>query len=128
MGLLEVIDQAIGIVELDEAMADNAEVIHAVMEKTEEAREFWVSYFEAFDHPWSREHQLRSGYVERPGDYVKGIRIRYMKTAEGLTMGRITATDYKSHWIEFGSRHMPPFAPRAATVAHFGGAGKAISS
>jgi hypothetical protein len=128
MGLLELVDSAIGLVELDAAMADSAEVAAGVMERAEEARQFWVDYWEAFSHPRSREHTLKSGYVERPGDYSASIKIKYSKTADGQPKARITAHDYKAHWIEYGSSRMPEFAPMAATRDHFGGSGKSISS
>jgi hypothetical protein len=126
VGVLEIIDSAIGIVELDEAMTESPEVGEGVMRLAEEARQFWIEYWEAFDHPFSREHALRSGYVEKPGDYSNSIKIKFGKTADGQPKARITAHDYKAHWIEYGSKHMPPFAPRAATVSAFGGSGKTI--
>ncbi|MCV7422993.1 hypothetical protein H7K45_20785 [Mycobacterium yunnanensis] len=121
-------DEAIGIEKIEQAIVNSPAVLAAVMERAAEARQFWVDYWEAFDHPYSRTHTLRSGYVENPGDYANSIRVKFMRTPEGAPMARITAHDYKAHWIEYGSAHMPEFACRAATVAHFGGTGKSISS
>jgi len=126
--LTDLIESAIGLDAIDEALAESVEVAEAVRKRAEEARDFWVDYWESFDHPYSREHTLRSGYVERPGDYSASIKIKFLKTAEGAPMARVTAHDYKAKWIEYGSSRMPEFAPRAATVAHFGGQGKAISA
>jgi hypothetical protein len=129
MGALDaLIESAIGLDAITKEMAENAEVADAVHKRAEEAREFWVDYWESFDHPYSREHALRSGYMEKPGDYSKSIKVKFMKTADGAPMARITAHDFKAKWIEYGSAHMPTFAPRAATVSHFGGTGKSISS
>jgi hypothetical protein len=128
VGLLELIDDAIGLDAIEAEMADNLEIAEAVMSKADEVREWWVSYWESFDHPHSRQHALKSGYIERPGDYAKGIKVKYLKTPEGAPMARITATDFKSAWIEYGSSKMPQFAPMAATRAHFGGSGRSISS
>jgi len=92
------------------------------MHKAEKVREFWVDYWEAFDHPHSRVHTLRSGYVERPGDYSASIKVKFIEgNAVRPMKARVTAHDYKAHWIEYGSVHMPEFAPRAATLEYFGG-------
>jgi hypothetical protein len=128
MGLLKLVDSAIGLVELDAAMADSAEVAAGVHKRAEEARQFWIDYWEAFDHPYSREHTLKSGYTERPGDYSNSIRIRYGRTKDGAPKATVGTRDYKAAWIEYGSSRMPEFAPRAATISHFGGSGKAISA
>jgi hypothetical protein len=129
MGALEaLVDAAVGLDKIDAALLDSAEVARAVMEKAEEAREFWVDYWESFDHPYSREHTHKSGYVEQPGDYSRSIKVKFLKTPEGLPMARVTAHDYKAAWIEYGSSRMPEFACRAATVSHFGGSNKTISA
>jgi hypothetical protein len=129
MSALEaLIESAIGLDAIDEALIESVEVAEGVKRKAEEAREFWIDYWEAFDHPYSREHTLKSGYVEKPGDYSNSIRIKYGKTVDGAPMATVTAHDYKAKWIEYGSSRMPEFAPRAATVSHFGGSGKAISA
>jgi hypothetical protein len=128
MSALEaLIESAIGLDAIDEALIESVEVAEGVKRKAEEAREFWIDYWESFDHPYSKEHTLKSGYREKPGDYSASIKIKYSKTAEG-PKARITAHDYKAVWIEYGSSRMPEFAPRAATVSHFGGTGKAISA
>jgi hypothetical protein len=114
-----------GAIEL--AIAESVEIKYELMKRAEEVRQFWVDYWESFDHPYSREHTLRSGYVERPGDYSKSIKVKFIEASGGqLFKARVTAHDYKAHWIEYGSTHMPEFAPRAATLAHFGG-GTAVS-
>jgi hypothetical protein len=59
--------------------------------------------------------------VEKPGDYSESVKIKYSKTKDGASMAKVGSRDYKAHWIEYGSSHMPEFAPRAATVDHFGG-------
>lgn len=107
---------------IEREIASSLVVKVELMKRAEEVRQFWVDYWEAFDHPYSREHTLRSGYVERPGDYSASIKVKFIEASGGhLFKARITAHDYKAHWIEYGSAHMPEFAPRAATLAHFGG-------
>lgn len=121
MSVQGLVEQVFGAGAIEAAIAESAEIQAALRERAEEVRQFWIDYWEAFDHPHSRTHTLRSGYVENPGDYSKSIRIEYMESGTGFMKARITAHDYKAHWIEYGSRHMPEFAPRAATLDHFGG-------
>jgi len=101
-------------------LADSLMVREALMKRAVEVQEMWIAYWESFPHPHSKVHMLRSGYIERPGDYAKSIRIKYMEHGKFMK-ARITAHDYKAHWIEYGSSRMPEFAPRAAMLSYFGG-------
>jgi len=128
MGLQGSVSSIFGAGAIDAAIADSVIVREAIMNKAEEVREMWIAYWEAFEHPHSRVHTLRSGYVERPGDYANSIRIKYMNHGRFMK-ARVTAHDYKAHWIEYGSTRMPEFAPRAAMLSHFGaGGGNTISA
>lgn len=121
------VEQVFGKGVIEAEIARSVEIQHELMKRAEEVRQFWIDYWEAFDHPFAREHTLRSGYVERPGDYSKSIKVKFIEgNGTQLFKARITAHDYKAHWIEYGSSRMPPFAPRAATLSHFGG-GTAVS-
>lgn len=124
MSVQAAVERAFGRGVLEAEIASSLVVKEALMKRAEEVRQFWVAYWESFDHPFSREHTLRSGYVERPGDYAKSIKVKFIEggiEAGHLFKARVTAHDYKAHWIEYGSKHMPEFAPRAATLSHFGG-------
>jgi hypothetical protein len=57
---------------------------------------------------------------ENPGAYRDSIHVERAETFDGFV---VQADDFKSHWIEFGSRHMPEYAPAAKTAAAFGGVG-----
>jgi hypothetical protein len=127
MGVASLIEAAIGMEAIETAMEESPEVQIALMRRAEEAKAWWIAYWYSFDHPHSHTHALRSGYLENPGDYAKGIRIKYLRE-DGHPIARITAHDFKSAWIEYGSKHMPEFGCRAATVAHFAGTGEAIGS
>lgn len=105
--------------ELDAAIIASPLVHAGLIAKAEEVQKYWVDYWESFDHPFSREHTLRSGYVERPGDYAKSIKITFIRSELGMPKARVSANDYKMYWIEYGAKHMPPFAPRQATLDHF---------
>jgi hypothetical protein len=122
MSLQSVVEAAFGAGTIEKAIAESLVVKEELMKRAEEVRQFWVDYWESFDHPYSRQHTLRSGYVERPGDYAASIKVKFIEgSGTHLFKARVTAHDYKAHWIEYGSSHMPEFAPRAATLAHFGG-------
>lgn len=120
MSAQSLVTSVFGVGAVEAALADSIVVREALIAKAKEVQEMWVEYWESFDHPHSRVHTLRSGYVERPGDYSKSIRIKYMSHGRFMK-ARITAHDFKAHWIEYGSRHMPEFAPRAAMLSYFGG-------
>jgi hypothetical protein len=40
----------------------------------------------------------------RTGDYVRGIEVDVGMSQDGELVGRVVATDYKSHWAEWGVR------------------------
>jgi hypothetical protein len=113
--------------DIERAIGASAAVKAALIHKANEVKEYWVDYWNSIPHPYARVHTLKSGYVEHPGDYAKSINISYIRKMNGFTKARIKATDYKAHWIEYGCEHMPEFAPRAATLEHFGG-GTTVSS
>ena len=119
MGIQSLVEAAIGVKVIEAELEHNPMILAQLMNRAEEVKQFWIDYWEGFDHPHSRVHTLRSGYVEQPGDYAKSIKVKIIRS--GHLKARITAHDYKAHWIEYGSAHMPEFAPRAATLAHFGG-------
>jgi hypothetical protein len=59
------------------------------------------------------------------GQYAASVRVfrRYLMV-DGMPGVRVGATDFKAHWIEFGTGEPGPtkaVAPRAKTAAHFGG-------
>ncbi|AGM12757.1 minor tail protein [Mycobacterium phage Dumbo] len=109
--------------EINAAIASSPAVHAGLIAKAKEVQEYWVEYWNSIPHPHSRTHTLKSGYVENPGDYAKSIRVSFVKSKSGLPKARVMATDYKSWWIEYGAKHMPEFAPRAHTLAHFEGGG-----
>lgn len=110
-----------------EAAMHSPVVREALMAKAQEVQEMWIEYWESFDHPHSKVHTLRSGYVERPGDYSNSIRIKFMDHGRFMK-ARVTAHDFKAHWIEYGSSRMPEFAPRAAMISYFGGSANSVSA
>lgn len=118
-GAQSLVDAVFGAGAIEKYIRHDAVVRVALMARAEEVRDMWIEYWESFDHPHSRVHTLRSGYVERPGDYSKSIKIKFIEYP--MPKARVKAHDYKAHWIEYGSKHMPEFAPRAAMLRYFGG-------
>lgn len=48
----------------------------------------------------------------RTGSYRDSIEVELARDdATGVLMARVNATDFKSHWIEFGTIDTPAFAP-----------------
>lgn len=66
-------------------------------------------------------------YQEAPvdtGHYAASIKVRKLPSKNGLPMRRVTATDFKAHWIEYGTGEPGPtkaYAPGEKTAHHFGG-------
>ena len=59
------------------------------------------------------------------GEYAASVKVykKYLMV-NGMPGVRVGATDFKAHWIEFGTGEPGPtkaYAPRAKTCAHFGG-------
>lgn len=86
-----------------------------VEKKAEKVQAYWQSIAPVFgDKP---PHRAAPKYGQ-PGAYRDSIKIK--DRPEGFTPGkRVTDTDFKARWIEFGSAHMPPYAPAAKTSARF---------
>ncbi len=59
------------------------------------------------------------------GDYAASVKVfKNYILVDGMPGRRVGATDFKAHWIEYGTGDPGPtdaFAPRAKTAAHFGG-------
>jgi len=59
------------------------------------------------------------------GKYAASVQVFKRKfTYKGMPGVGVGATDFKAHWIEYGTGDPGPtevFAPRAKTAAHFGG-------
>ncbi|RPA65809.1 hypothetical protein EF294_03470 [Gordonia oryzae] len=108
---------ALNVSELEKALAGPM-VTAEVLKRTEEVAEYWRSLTQGvFEH--QKEHTLKSGYVEEPGDYERSIRAKTIRRKDGSIKGRVESTDYKAHWIEYGSSKMPTYAFAEKTRSHF---------
>ena len=60
----------------------------------------------------------------KSGKYAASVKV--LKKAKG-GKGRVGATDFKAHWIEFGTVKTPEFAPMQKTAEHFGGTPEGVT-
>lgn len=78
-------------------------------------RDYWRSV-----SPIGKAPQDKNG-----GAYAASVQVFKKKyEVNGMPARRVGATDYKAHWIEFGTGDPGPtdaFAPRAKTASHFNG-------
>jgi hypothetical protein len=56
-----------------------------------------------------KDHRLKSGYVDHAGDYRDSIEGDVVFKG-GRWRGRVTARDFKAHWIEYGTKRWPKLA------------------
>jgi hypothetical protein len=93
--------------ELEQAIRGLAEVEAGVQAFAEEVR----------DH-------ARSEAPVRTGAYAASIEVRKADPVNGLPARKVVATDWKAHFIEFGTGEPGPtteHAPMGKTAHHFGG-------
>jgi len=64
-----------------------------------------------------KEHKLKSGYVEKPGDYRDSIHATVTQ-GHRRQVAHVETTDYKRFWIEYGAKHMPKYAVLRRTKDH----------
>jgi hypothetical protein len=62
-------------------------------------------------------HILKSGYVDNPGDYRDSIEATVVQ-GHRRQIGRVSTSDYKRFWIEYGAKHMPKYAVLRKTLDH----------
>jgi hypothetical protein len=89
----------------------------AVDAKAAKVQSFWKSVSPVFKEGDPREHRKMPAHGE-PGDYQKSITVVPMPDDSGYR-DRVKPTDFKAKWIEFGTKHMPPYAPLAKVKAEF---------
>ena len=90
--------------------------VHAAVQKKAGAvREYWKSISPVFgDKPPHRSVPAHGA----PGAYRDSIATADMTDFEG-PRARVQAHDFKARWIEYGSSHMPTYAPKAKVLAEF---------
>jgi hypothetical protein len=90
-------------------------VAAAVQAKAGKVQEYWQSIAPVFgDRP---PHRSAPSYGS-PGAYKDSIHVTDAG-GDGEARARVGTSDFKAKWIEFGNKHMPPYAPLAKTKARF---------
>ena len=105
------------------AEAFNDPKIHAEVQRlAEEVRDAVQSHAPVFgDRPPRRESPADGA----AGEYRDSIHVEWVTTSDsdGLPVARVISKDMKAAWIEFGSAHMPEYAPFTKAAEEFGGTG-----
>lgn len=110
---------------------NNAQVRREILNFSRRVHRYWrrvspmgditgARYEENFGGPLPKHWQKTD---PNAGDYKAGIVNRRGRKINGFPSRVIAATDYKSHWIEYGTggdTPTPEFAPRQRTATRFG--------
>lgn len=109
-------------------MTSREEILREIMEQAQKAAEVKQGLDEfagLVQEYWRQQSPVDDG------EYAASVQVYKKKmTVNGMPARRVGATDFKAHWIEFGTGQPGPtqaFAPRAKTAAHFGGDEKQIA-
>lgn len=96
--------------------AKNRKVQKRMEKKAREVQEYWRSISPVFgDRPPKRDAPM-FGY---PGFYRDSVQLKKIEGKGGAAKWRVFDKDRKASWIEYGSKHMPEYAPKAKTKARF---------
>lgn len=100
--------------QIDKVM-HSKKVHEAVDKKAAAVQAYWKSVAPVFgDKPPHRE----SPAYGQAGAYRDSITVTDMSDTDGFR-DRVKPTDFKAKWIEFGTAHMPEYAPMAKVKARF---------
>lgn len=95
----------------------------AMLARSEEVK---AALVKGAEHIVDEAKQLARREFYQTGDYERGIKAAPVSLPDGTLAGQVQATDWKSHWAEFGwtdegGRHHPPRAIllRGAEAAGF---------
>lgn len=102
--------------QLDKVMKSE-KVQKAVDAKAAAVQEYWQSVSPVFNPDDPKEHRKVPPYGQ-PGAYRDSVIVEPHNDDSGFR-DRVKPTDFKAKWIEFGSAHMPTYAPMAKTKAQF---------
>ena len=112
-----------GIIHEDVVKAFGSPEIHAEVQKlAEQLQEAVKSYAPVFGDRPPRRESPADGSV---GEFRDSIEITWVTTSDsgGLPVARVISKDIKAVWIEYGSAHMPEYAPFTKAAAELGGSG-----
>lgn len=98
--------------DIDREMATNPEVLSEITALANAAEAYWKSIAPVGDPATDPDS----------GSYKDSIKTKIMRGRNGLPFARIEASDYKAHWIEYGTGDpypTPEFACMRMTKAMF---------
>lgn len=103
------------------AFGDNPDIKAEVERLAGQVKEAVQSYAPVFgDRPARRESPADGS----AGDYRDSIHVTWVTTSDSdLPVARVISDDMKAAWIEYGSAHMPEYAPFTKAATEFGGTG-----
>lgn len=93
----------------------NAELRAALLIEAERG----VKYAQSIAPVGEKEHRLKGGHIDRPGDYRDSIK-GHVVIDRHRQKGRIEVTDYKARWIEYGTAKMPKKSVLRRTADYLG--------
>lgn len=99
--------------------AKSERVKKALHNKAVKVQQYWRSIAPVFEEGnIAKEHRAQPmfGY---PGFYRDSVKIEERDGKDEGVFYRVYDDDRKASWIEYGSSHMPEYAPAAKTKAHF---------
>lgn len=104
---------------------DDPEIRREVEKLAQQVQETVQSYAPVFgDRPPRRESPADGS----AGDYKDSIHVTWVTTSDSdLPVARVISNDMKAAWIEYGSAHMPEYAPFTKAAQEFGGTGPAYT-
>lgn len=103
--------------QLDKVL-NSKKTVKALRNKADQVVKYWQSVSPVFDAGDKKEHRTAPPYGA-PGAYKDSITAIEKTDENGNTYEHIVATDHKALWIEYGTAHMPEYAPLAKTKARF---------
>lgn len=96
--------------------ARSPKVIRALELKAGRVRDYWESIAPVFgDLPPHRAAPPEGS----AGDYKAAVKVMKITNPNGSVRFRVYDDDPKAHWIEYGTSHMPEYAPAAKTKEAF---------
>lgn len=96
----------------------NGKVARKALEaRAQKVVDYWQSIAPVFDPNDPREHRKAPAHG-KPGDYRDSISFELVD-GDGSLYAKVSASDFKAAWIEYGTKHMPKHAPLAKVKARF---------
>jgi hypothetical protein len=103
----------VSVADVNAVMATSPRINAGSMAQAVKTRDYWKSIAPVS----TREHALKSGYVDHPGQYRDSIRIQLVYI-RGMKRWRVFTDDFKRFWIEYGTKKWAKHACRERTLQY----------